>query len=198
MFYHLYLPNYLLGKYEKAISAAQKFLDLYPEDDVTPYALYISAQSYFKRIPVTTQDKTLAGKARHIFRELLQHFPSSEYALDAEDKVRIIGDQLAEKEIQVGKYYFGRHNYTSAVNRFKTVTLHYRINRYMGEALLYLVKSYCALGMTDEARVTLALLNQNFPDTQWHREAYVLLYRGKSTSPKSTGLWIDSILRDKK
>src|SRR5262245_39117465 len=71
-------------------------------------------------------------------------------------------DQLAAKEMDVGRWYIGRRDYTAAVNRFKTVVIHYQASQHVEEALAHLVEAYLALGIPCEAQNTRAALSRKF------------------------------------
>ena len=85
-----------------------------------PYAYYLIGQSYFNQIPDVTRDQETTTKALQAMNELVQNYPDSEYAGDARRKVRVTLDQLAGKEMQVGRYYLERKEYIAAINRFKS------------------------------------------------------------------------------
>ena len=82
-------------------------------------------------------------------------------------------DQLAAKEMDVGRWYMDRRDYTAAVNRFKTVVIHYSASQHVEEALAHLVEAYLALGIPCEAQNTRAALSRKFPDGRWTATARV-------------------------
>ncbi len=182
--------NFSRGKYTEAITAAKRFLTLYPGNDDAAYALYIIGQSYYRQMPDITRDQATTEKAAAAFNELLQRYPDSEYAPDAETKLRAASDQLAGKEMQVGRYYLNKRNYIAAINRFKVVVLNYQTTRHVEEALFRLTEGYYALGVVNEAQTAAAVLGHNFPDTQWYKDAYSLLNKGGYEPSEDSGSWI--------
>ncbi|NRG17847.1 outer membrane protein assembly factor BamD [Rhizobiales bacterium] len=182
--------SYTRGKYPEAINAAKRFTTLYPGNPDSAYALYIIGQSYFKQIPDVTRDQQNTQRALAAFGELVQRFPDSEYASDAETKIRATEDQLAGKEMEVGRYYLKRDNYVAAINRFKTVVINYQTTRHIEEALFRLVESYYALGVINEAQTAAAVLGHNYPDSQWYKDAYNLLQTGGYSPESDGGSWI--------
>lgn len=187
--------NYSRGKYTEAVSAAQRFLTLFPGSEDAAYALYIVGQSYFKQMPDITRDQSMTEKAASAFNELLQRYPDSEYAEDAEKKLRITHDQLGGKEMQVGRFYLERRNYVAAINRFKAVVLRYQTTRHVEEALFRLTESYYALGVVSEAQTAAAVLGHNFPDSVWYKNAYSLLSKGGYEPAEDTGSWISKAFK---
>ncbi len=87
-------------------------------------------------------------------------------------------DQLAGKEMSIGRFYLNRRNYTAAINRFRSVLTAYQTTRHSEEALYRLVEAYLGLGITDEAQTAAAVLGHNFPDGEWYKDAYDLLKSG--------------------
>ncbi len=187
--------NFSRGKYPEAISAANRFLTLYPGNDDAAYALYIIGQSYFRQMPDITRDQEATEKAASAFQELLQRYPESEYASDAEAKLRVAADQLAGKEMQIGRYYLEKRSYVAAINRFKVVVLRYQTTRHVEEALFRLTESYYALGVVNEAQTAAAVLGHNFPDTDWYKDAYSLLSKGGYEPSENRGSWISKAFK---
>ena len=187
--------NFTRGKYAEAITAARRFLTLYPGNEDVPYALYIIGQSYFRQMPDITRDQAVTEKAAAAFNEVLLRYPDSEYASDAEAKLRVAQDQLGGKEMQVGRFYLGKRNYIASINRFKTVVLQYQTTRHVEEALFRLTESYYALGVVNEAQTAAAVLGHNYPDTQWYKDAYSLLNKGGYEPSEDSGSWISKAFR---
>ena len=175
--------NYQRGRYEEAINAAQRYLALYPGHEDAPYAQYIIANSYFRQIPEITRDQEMTQKALAAMDELVRNYPDSEYANDARHKIQVTRDQLAGKEMEVGRYYLERRDYLAAVNRFKNVVDVYPDTRQVEEALARLTEAYYAMGLTREAQASASVLGQNFPDSPWYRDSYALL-QGHGLEPR--------------
>jgi outer membrane protein assembly factor BamD len=51
----------------------------------------------------------------------------------------------------------------------------YQTSTHIAEALHRLVECYVALGLTDEARRTAAVLGFNFPGSDWYVDSYALI-----------------------
>ena len=95
----------------------------------------------------------------------MKKYPKSEYVEDSKFKVQVCEDQLAGKEMSIGRFYLTRHNYTAAINRFRNVLQYYQTSRHAPEALYRLVEAYMGLGITDEAQTAAAVLGHNFPNS---------------------------------
>ncbi|WP_413813787.1 outer membrane protein assembly factor BamD [Rhizobium sp. Root482] len=182
--------NYRNGQYQDAINGASRYLSLYPESEDAAYAQYIVGLAYSKQIPSVTQDQKPAFKTIEAMQAVITKYPDSEYIEDAQAKIRYAKDQLAGKEMQVGRYYLERKEYLAAVTRFRTVVEQYSSTNQVEEALARLVESYFAMGITSEAQTAAAVLGHNYPDSQWYADSYKLLQTGGLEPRESGNSWI--------
>ncbi len=169
------IAYYNQGDYEKAVAPLTRYREIYPGADNSDYALYLLAMCRYNRIadPRRDQDETL--KAKRLLTELINRYPESEYADDAKFKLNFANNQLASKEMEVGRYYLERGQVIAAINRFKTVVKQYDTSEPVKEALYRMVEGYLILGATDEAKNAAALLGKNYPGDVWYERAYALL-----------------------
>src|ERR1700684_1233759 len=185
--------NYQAGDYTTAQTSAERYLKDYPNSPEADYALYLQADSYYMQIPNISRDQEKTAKALETFQSVVQKYPKSDYADDAKYKIQVTQDQLAGKEMSIGRFYLTRRNYTAAINRFRNVLQYYQTTRHAPEALYRLVEAYLGLGITEEAQTAAAVLGHNFPDSDWYHDAYDQL-KGKGLSPHVFGgSWISSI-----
>ena len=185
--------DYQAGSYTDAETSAERFLKEYPNSPDAAYVTYLRANAYYEQIPDISRDQDTATKAMEAFQDLVKKYPKSEYVEDAKFKVQVTQDQLAGKEMSIGRFYLNRNNYTAAINRFRNVLQYYQTTRHAEEALYRLVEAYLGLGITDEAQTAAAVLGHNFPDSQWYQDAYALL-KGKGLSPQeNSNSWISKI-----
>lgn len=182
--------NYRNGQYQDAINGATRYLNLYPESEDAAYAQYIVGLAYSKQIPAVTQDQKPAMRTIEAMQAVVTKYPDSDYVEDAEAKIRFAKDQLAGKEMQVGRYYLERKEYLAAVTRFRTVVEQYPNTNQVEEALSRLVESYFAMGITAEAQTAAAVLGHNYPDSQWYADSYKLLQTGGLEPRESGNSWI--------
>ena len=182
--------NYRQGNYEEAIASAKRYLTLYPTTDDAAYAQYIIGLSYHRQIRDVTQDQKEARQTLQAMQELVTRWPDSEYVEDAKTKIRVATDQLAGKEMQIGRYYLERREYIAAIKRFRNVVENYSDTRHVEEALSRLTEAYYAMGLTDEAQTAAAVLGQNYPDSPWYKDSYKLLQSGGLAPRENAGSWI--------
>jgi len=181
--------------YPNSRAAAQRYLDFYPGEDDAAYAQYLLALSYYDQIDDVGRDQGLTFQALQSLRTVIEQYPDSEYARASILKFDLAFDHLAAKEMEVGRYYLKRNNYSSAVSRFRVVVEQFQTTEQTPEALHRLVESYLALGLTDEAQTAAAILGANYPSTPWCQDSYSLL-TGKGLKAESQGdNWLSSIYR---
>src|SRR5690349_11612698 len=153
--------------YDDCVNSAKRYVTLHPGSPDAAYAQYLIASSYFDEIPDVTRDQARTEKALAALDEVIRKYPTSEYAVNAKQKVEVARDQLAGKEMQIGRYYLQKKDFTGAINRFKVVVTRYQTTRHVEEALERLTESYMSLGIVGEAQTAAAVLGHNFPDSDW-------------------------------
>lgn len=182
--------HYQGNDYPEAVADADRFMQLYPGNATAAYAHYIKAICYFEQIVDVNRDQAATAQALDNLRDVVQRFPRTEYAADARLKIDMVNDQLAGKEMTIGRYYLHQGDTLAAANRFRTVIDRYQTTTHAPEALYRMVESYLTLGLLDEAKRNGAVLGYNYPGDPWYGDAYKLLTsKGlkPAVEPKSGG-----------
>ncbi len=166
---------YKVGRQDEAISAADQFLRENPTHAKVDYALYIKALTYFERAPSFLERwfrRDLEGRpprdgelAFSLFRRLVERYPASPYAEDAQQRLVYLKNRLAAYENSVARFYLERGVYVAAVNRAKGALEHYNGAESGRESLEIMAEAYEGLGMIDLAADTRRILESNFPTT---------------------------------
>ena len=162
-------------KFDDAILALDRYIQLHPGGDQAAYAYYLKGLCYYEQITDVGRDQKVTNQALDALREVVRRFPESEYSRDAKLKIDLTVDHLAGKEMEIGRFYLKQQNYMAAIGRFRTVIDTYQTTSHTEEALHRLVESYLSMGLTNEARQTAAVLGHNFPGSQWYEDSYALL-----------------------
>jgi outer membrane protein assembly factor BamD len=183
------------GDYPDSINNGRRYIQLYPASPDTPYAQYLVGMSYFNQILDISRDQERAEKTVATMEDLVRKWPTSEYAKDARERIRIAKDQLAGKEMDIGRYYLTKRNYTGAINRFREVLVKYQSTRHVEEALSRLTEAYLGLGIVGEAQTAAAVLGHNFPESPWYKDAFTLLESKGSAPRENGGSWISQTFR---
>ena len=131
---------------------SSRFLKIYPNHENIDYANYLLAICYFEQIVDEKKDTQSIYDAKEKFLFIINNYPNSEYSLDAEFKIDLINEILASKEMYIGRYYFDKKKWISAINRFRNVVDDYDTTIYTEEALHRLVEIYYLIGLVDEAK----------------------------------------------
>lgn len=167
--------RYRSRDYEKAVSSAQDYISLHPGGEGAPYAYYLVAICQFDQIIDVGRDQARSDLALAALNEVTARFPESDYARDAELKTDMVRDQLAGKEMEIGRYYLMRGEHLAAINRFKKVVTEYQTTTHVPEALHRLVESYLSIGLIGQAQQTAAVLGENYPGSDWYSDSYALM-----------------------
>lgn len=161
------------GEYIAAVTAADRYIRLYPQADDLDKAYYLKGVSNYEAdvsfvqrfVPVdpTKRDLGTQRQAFQDFAELISRYPQSEYAEDAKKRMVHIRNHLAQHEIHVANFYMNQQAYVAANNRARYVVENYQQTPAIPFALALQVKSYQALNLHNLAKDTFTLLQVNFP-----------------------------------
>lgn len=167
--------NYQGGRYQEATAAADQFIHLYPGSEMTPYAYYMKAICAFEQIVDVGRDQAYTTSSLALLTDVTRRYPDTEYARDARVKIDMVRDQLAGKEMEIGRWYLNDNQPLAALGRFKTVATDYQTTSHTPEALYRLVEANETMGLHDEAVRVGAVLGYNYPGDRWYAAAYKLL-----------------------
>jgi len=186
---------YESADYDTCIGSATRYVTLHPGSPDAAYAQYLIAASHYDQIPDISRDQGRTEKAMAALEEVIRKYPSSEYATSAKKKLEGARDQLAGKEMAIGRYYMDKRDYTAAINRFKTVVTQYQTTRHVEEALMRLTEAYMAIGIVGEAQTAAAVLGHNFPDSKWYKDAYNLVKSGGLEPSENKGSYLSKAFK---
>lgn len=176
-------------EYTDAIITLDKFIGLHPGNKDIEYAYYLKAICYYEQISDTKREQSYTVLAVDALKEVIARFPNSNYARDAQGKLDLAMDNLAGKEVEVGRFYLKNKKYIAAINRFKEVIEKYQTTSYTPEALHRLVEANTALGLKDQAYKYASVLGYNYPGSKWYEYSYKLI-EGKKPDvvPEKNGI----------
>ena len=190
--YALYSQNY----YEDAIFNLKRHIKNYPKDKNLVYAHYLIAICYFEQLYDEKKDLKPLVKAREKFVHILNYYPNTDYAIDAKWKMGLIVDQMAAKEMYIGRYYMKIEKWIAAINRFQFVVKYYDTTVYIEEALHRLVEIYYKIGLVEEAKKVAAVLGYNYGSGEWYKNSYRVFNKSYKTE-KITKKKKDSFIKRK-
>ena len=166
--YAYYSQNY----YGDAIAELERFTRIYPNHNNIDYAEYLLGLSFYEQIIDEKKDLESILKAKEIFLTVIDKYPNSDFALDAQFKLDLIDETLAAKEIYIGRYYFDKKKWISAINRFRAVIDNYDTTIYIEEALHRLVEIHYIIGLEEEAKKYAYILGYNYSSSEWYEKSY--------------------------
>ena len=161
--------------YNESLDSLERFIALYPGSKKISYAYYLRALNYFEQIKDVERDQSMTEKAKIAFYEVTTKYPESQFAQDAYEKIDIINDRLAAKEMEIARYYQFSHQWISAINRYNEILENYKTSVYTAESLHRLVEIYYSLGLYEEAKKYAATLGHNFPESKWYVMSYEII-----------------------
>ena len=158
-----------------AILELERFLDKYKNHPNTDYAYYLIAICHYNQIIDETKDLGEIVKSREYFTVLIDNFPNTEFAEDAQFKLELINEILGSKELYLANYYLEREKWIPAINRYKKIIEYYDTTIFVEEALYRLVELNYKLGLIDESKKYAALLGYNYQTSYWYERSYNIL-----------------------
>ena len=168
--YSFYLQDY----YSKSIFHLERFIDTYPKNKNLDYAYYLLAMCYYENIEDEKRDLLPLMRSKDLFKLVIDRFPDSNFAMDAEYKINLINDILASKEIYIGRHYIKKEKWIAALNRFKNIIENYEDTIYVEEAIHRVVEIYYKLGLENESKKYASILGYNYKSGSWYKETYRL------------------------
>lgn len=165
---------YKSGLKEQAVESADTFMRENPIHERVDYALYIKGLAYFEdeagflekrfKRDVTERPPKEVAESYSSFRRLIERYPASQYAPDAEQRLVFLKNRLSEYENHVADYYLRRGAYIAALNRAKSALEDYNGAPGNADSLKIMEQAYEKLGMHDLAADARRVRELNFPN----------------------------------
>lgn len=158
--------------YLLAAETYQQFLRQYPGHPKADYAYYRSGLSYIKASPKSiSRDQQNLDYAVQNLQTLVQYFPSSAYFDLGKEKLKETRTKQAEKNYQIGMFYYKQKEYGSSVPRFVTIVTQYPDLGYDEKSFYYLIDALVKINQLDEARKALGYFEQRYPSSHLYKSA---------------------------
>lgn len=183
--------SYKALRYDEAIIAIDRFIELHPSHPQIDYMHYLKAMCYYEQLSDITRDQAVTQQAMDAFDVVVKRFPNSQYARDARLKMDLARDHLAGKEMEIGRYYQKKGELNAALNRFKDVIETYQTTSHTPEALHRLVECYTALGLKDEALRVAIVLGVNYPGSRWYKDTFNLMNPEQRAQLRDNRSWVN-------
>ena len=159
---------------DAAVSTAERFIKLYPQNAHVDYAYYLKGLANMQRgkgfterfLPIdeAQRDSTSSLWAFEDFSDLVIRYPNSQYAEDAKLRMKHLRNILAEHEIHVAQYYMRRGAFVAAANRARYVIEKYARTPSIPDALVIMAKAYKVMDLTELSEDAVRVLELNYPN----------------------------------
>ena len=162
--------HYMDGDFAGAILATDRFMRFHPGHRDVPYVMYLRGMCYYRQVSDVRREPGMSAYALQQFQTLVQRFPKSEYAKNAENKINILKNYIAGKVMYAARNDMKKENWPSAINRLQSVVTDAQDTVMTPEAMYRLTEAYTAIGLPQQANGYSQMLKLNFPDNEWTKK----------------------------
>ncbi|MBD5391583.1 outer membrane protein assembly factor BamD [bacterium] len=162
--------HYLDNDFAGAILAADRFMRFHPGHSDVPYVLYLRGMCYYRQVSDVRREPGMSAYALQQFQQLVQRFPNTEYAKNAQNKIIILKNYIAGKVMYAARNDMQRQNWPSAISRLQSIVTDAQETFMTPEALFRLSEAYTAIGVPTQAAGYAEMLRLNFPDNEWTKK----------------------------
>ncbi len=169
------------GESAQALSVLERFIKLNPSSPGLDYAYYLQGLVNFNdnlgilgkfvSQDLSERDQQAARDSYQSFKQLVDQFPRSIYAEDAQVRMNYIVNSLAAYEVHVARYYYRRGAYVAAANRAQQAVQEFQYSPAVEEALVIMARSYDRLGLDQLRDDAQRVLEKNFPNSRYAGDA---------------------------
>ena len=154
---------YAYYRYDEPLSAIREldeFIRLYPRHQQLAYAYFLKAlaadsinRSWLDRIVTDPANRDIQStqQALRAYQEIIQRFPNTDYAIAAKQRIVIITNRLARRDLQVAQFYYERQAYLAAASRAQRIIEEYPNSQSSRDALVMLRKAHQKMGLDQTA-----------------------------------------------
>lgn len=153
----LIYANYMIGEPAMALALAQRFLKLYPSSADAAYAYYMTGVINFNNgrgfmqryLPYDMADHDAQSyqEAFQNFKTVVTRYPDSAYSQDARVRMIYLRNVMAQFQLNTAEFYLKDQAYLAAIDRAKTVLIHFPHSPQVKGAMEVLIKAYKDLNL---------------------------------------------------
>ncbi len=162
--------HYMDDDFAGAILAIDRFMRFHPGHKDVPYMMYLRGMCYYRQVSDVRREPGMSAYALQQFQTLVQRFPRSPYAKNAENKIIILKNYIAGKVMYSARNDMQKENWTSAINHLQSVVKDAQETVMTPEALYRLTECYTAIGLPEQVAGYSEMLRTNFPDNEWTKK----------------------------
>jgi outer membrane protein assembly factor BamD len=154
-----------------AAAEYREFMSLYPTSPSVPYCQYQIAMTYYKNVLKPGLDQTKTIQALNEFKKVVASYPGSEYARQAEEKIKDCEERLAANELHIGEHYYRARSYRSALGRLQAILTTYPNFSRMDAVYFFIADSYFKAKRYDESFPYFTKLITDYPKSKFIKKA---------------------------
>jgi outer membrane protein assembly factor BamD len=118
------------------------FITFFPNMPEAAEAQMKVANIHYQQMEKADRDDTHAIRAEEEYRQMILQYPDSKLVPEAKQKLRDVQEVLAEREFEIGRFYYMREAYPAAIARLESVVDTYPLFSGADEALFALGDIY--------------------------------------------------------
>lgn len=170
----LYLININIKekKYSDALILMEDLISEYPGYSFNEELHYDYVMTFYKSVEKQLRDSELILRVKGMLNKFLINFPNSEYRSEIEKEIININNRLIYKEIEVGYFYEVQRNFVAALKRYliayKDDSKDVMNSIYTAELLYRIYYCYWMIGLRNEGKEYLNILESKFKNTDWY------------------------------
>ncbi|MBR5904237.1 MAG: outer membrane protein assembly factor BamD, partial [Alphaproteobacteria bacterium] len=162
--------RYMDKDFPGAILAIDRYMRFHPGHKDVAYMMYLRGMCYYRQVSDVRRDPGMSAYALQQFQQLVERFPKSEYAKNAENKILILKNYIAGKIMYAAREDMHNKNWTSAISRLQSILSGAQETVMTPEAMFRLTECYNAIGLPEQATGYTDMLRKNFPDNEWTKK----------------------------
>lgn len=159
--------QYMDDDFATSLMTINRFMRFHPGYKDVPYVMYLKGMNYYRQVSDVRREPGMSEFALQQFQQLVERFPNSEYAKNAENKIIILKNYIAGKVMYSARRDMKKQNWISAINRLQSVVAGAQETVQTPEALFRLTECYSAINLPEQVNVYTVLLRKNYPDNEW-------------------------------
>lgn len=162
--------RYMDKDFSGAILAIDRYMRFHPGHRDVPYMMYLRGMCYYRQVSDVRRDPEMSAYALQQFQQLVDRFPSSEYAQNAKNKIMILKNYIAGKVMYAAHQDMDQENWPAAIMRLQSIVVTAQETVMTPEAMFRLTECYTAIGLPEQAAGYAEMLRENFPDNEWTKK----------------------------
>ena len=162
--------RYMDKDFAGSILAIDRYMRFHPGHKDVPYMMYLRGMCYYRQVSDVRRDPGMSAYALQQFQQLVERFPHSEYAQNAENKILILKNYIAGKVMYAARNDMQNKNWTSAIAHLQSIVSTAQETVMTPEAMFRLTECYTAIGLPEQAEGYAKMLRTNVPDNEWTKK----------------------------